>query len=212
MSRGLARVLPWLDRRLALPPARGRWVVVDVETGGLNALKDPLIAIGALGVTDGAVDLADSFEVVLRQPRASAAANIEVHGIGGEEQTQGEEPRAALRAFLGFVRDDPLVAFHAPFDAMVLERALREQLGVAFRRRWLDLADVAPLAWPGRAGRGLDAWLEALGIPMANRHRAIVDCLGTAQLFLAVLREAPRLRAASARALLGLSAGARWLG
>jgi DNA polymerase III epsilon subunit-like protein len=71
---------------------------------------------------------------------------------------------------------------------------------------------VAPLAWPGRAGQGLDAWLEALGIPMANRHRAIVDCLGTAQLFLALLAEMPRLRVRSARDLLALSAGERWLG
>jgi len=186
--------------------------VVDVETSGLNALSDSLIAIGALAVRDGAIDLADSFEVVLRQERASTGANIEVHGIGGGEQLGGEEPRVALERFLEFVRDDPLVAFHAPFDAMVLRRALRERLGRGFRRRWLDLADVAPLAWPGRARGGLDAWLEALAIPMAYRHRAIVDCLGTAQLFLAVLHAAPRLGAGSARALLALSQGDRWLG
>ena len=95
---------------------------------------------------------------------------------------------------------------------MVLKRAIRATLRRGFRRRWLDLADVAPLTFPGRAGRGLDAWLEAFGIPMAYRHRAIVDCLGTAQLLLAVLAEAPRLGTRSAGALLALSAGDRWLG
>ena len=200
------------NARLARPPAEGRWVVVDVETSGLNALEDSLLAVGALAVTDGAVDLADSFEVVLRQSRPSADANIEVHGIGGTEQMRGEDPAAALRRFLDFVRDDPLVAFHAPFDATVLKRAIRGALRQGFRRHWLDLADVAPLAFPGRAGRGLDAWLEAFGIPMAYRHRAIIDCLGTAQLLLAVIAEAPRLKARSARSLLALSAGERWLG
>lgn len=194
------------------PPGHGRWVVVDVETSGLNALQDSLIAIGALAVSDGQVDLADSFEAVLRQDAPSAGHNIEVHGIGGTEQMAGEDPRAALREFLEFIGDDPLVAFHAPFDAMVLGRAVRRELGRPFRARWLDLADVAPLAWPGRAAGGLDAWLEALGIPMAYRHRAIVDCLATAQLFLAVLPEAPRLGAASAGGLLALSGGERWLG
>lgn len=208
----LGALLPWLDARLALAPAEGRWVVVDVETSGLNPLSDSLIAIGALAVIDGAVDLADSFEVVLRQDRPSAPANIEIHGIGGAEQMAGDDPAEALRRFLEFLADDPLVAFHAAFDEAVLHRAMRSALGRGFRRRWLDLADVAPLAWPGRAQGGLDAWLAALAIPMAYRHRAIVDCLGTAQLFLAVLHEAPRLGAASARGLLGLSRGDRWLG
>jgi DNA polymerase-3 subunit epsilon len=208
----LGGLLPWSDPRLARPPAEGRWVVVDVETSGLNPLRDSLIAVGALAVRDGEIDLADSFEVVLRQDRPSTGDNIEVHGIGGTEQLAGDDPAAALRRFLDFVADDPLVAFHAPFDAMVLRRALRERLGRGFRRRWLDLADVSPLAWPGRVKGGLDAWLQALAIPMAYRHRAIVDCLGTAQLFLAVLAEAPRLEARSARSLLALSAGERWLG
>ena len=57
-----------------------------------------------------------------------------------------------------------------------------------------------------------DAWLEALSIPMAYRHRAIVDCLATAQLLVAVLHEAPRLGAPTAKALLSLSQGERWLG
>jgi DNA polymerase-3 subunit epsilon len=203
---------PWLDPALARPAASGRWVVVDVETSGLNVMRDSLISIGALAVNDGAIDLADSFEVVLRQQAPSAGHNIEIHGIGGTEQMEGEDPAAALQAFLRFVGRDPLVAFHASFDSMVLQRALRARLKTAFRRPWLDLADVAPLAWPGRAEGGLDAWLEALGIPMAYRHRAIVDCLATAQLLLAVLREAPRLGAPSARRLLSLSKGDRFLG
>lgn len=205
-------VLPWIDARLARPASSGRWVVVDVETAGLNPAQDALISIGALAVRDARIELADSFEVVLRQEAPSTRLNIEVHGIGGSEQLAGEDPRAALRAFLEFVGHDPLVAFHAPFDSMVLRRALRSYLRVAFRRPWLDLADVAPLAWPGRAEGGLDAWLEALAIPMTRRHRAIVDCLGTAQLLLAVLHEAPRMGAPSARRLLSLSQGDRWLG
>lgn len=187
-------------------------MVVDVETSGLNPLADSLIAIGALAVSDGQIDLADSFEVVLRQGAPSAGHNIEVHGIGGTEQMGGEEPPAALARFLEFIGDDPLVAFHARFDAAVLGRAVRRELRRPFRARWLDVADVAPLAWPGRAAGGLDPWLQALGIPMAYRHRAIVDCLGTAQLFIALLPEAPRLGAATAGRLLALSGGERWLG
>jgi DNA polymerase-3 subunit epsilon len=197
----------------ARPAGSGRWVVVDVESSGLDAGRDALIAVGALAVVDGAIDLADSFEVVLRQVAPSTAANIEIHGIGGTEQREGASPAEALAEFLAFVGKDPLVAFHAPFDATLLRRAIDAHLGIAFRRPWLDLADVAPLAWPRYASRldGLDAWLEQFAIPVAYRHRAIADCLATAQLLLMVLREAPALGAPTAGRLMGLSGAGRWL-
>jgi DNA polymerase-3 subunit epsilon len=187
--------------------------VVDVESSGLDAVNDRLIAVGALAVVDGAVDLADSFEVVLRQDTPSDDDNIEVHGIGGTEQTEGEDPVLALAAFLDFVGKDPLVAFHAPFDATMLRRAVDAHLGIAFKRPWLDLADVAPLAWPKYASRlsGLDDWLEAFSIPVAFRHRAIADCLATAQLMQLVLPHAPGMGAATAGELVALSESNRWL-
>ena len=199
------------DRRR--PVASGRWVVVDVESSGLDAVHDRLIAVGALAVVDGAVDLADSFEVILRQATPSDHDNIEVHGIGGTEQTEGEDPALALAAFLDFVGKDPLVAFHAPFDATMLRRAIDAHLGVAFKRPWLDLADVAPLAWPRYASRlsGLDDWLETFSIPAAFRHRAIADCLATAQLMLLILPHAPGMGAATAGELVALSESHRWL-
>lgn len=198
---------------LSRPAGSGRWVVVDVESSGLDAGRDALIAVGALAVVDGAIDLADSFEVVIRQAVPSSDENIEVHGIGGSEQTAGEAPAQALAAFLAFVGKDPLVAFHAPFDSIMLRRAIDEHLGVAFRRPWLDLADLAPLAWPKYASRldGLDAWLEQFAIPVSFRHRAIADCLATAQLMLMVLAQAPQIGAPTAGRLLGLSGSGRWL-
>lgn len=189
-----------------------RWVVVDVETSGLDATRDRLISIGALGVAGAAVDLSDSFEVVLRQARPSDGANIEVHGIGGTEQLGGSDPAEAMVAFLEFIGKAPLVAYHARFDETVIARAASGVLGLRFARRWLDLADVAPLAWPGRVrGNGLDGWLEAFSIPVSFRHRAIVDCLATAQLLAAVLRDSERLRAPTTGRLLALSGQGRWL-
>lgn len=195
------------------PPAKGRWVVVDVESSGLDAIHDSLIAVGALAVVDGEIDLADSFEVILRQETPSDTENIEIHGIGGTEQTEGEDPAAALAAFLDFVGKDPLVAFHAPFDSTMLRRAIDRHLGVAFKRPWLDLADIAPLVWPKYAARvsGLDGWLETFSIPVAFRHRAIADCLVTAQLMLMVLPGADGIGAPTAGRLLSLSGADRWL-
>ena len=203
------RALPEFGRERRA--AAGRWVVVDVESSGLDAGRDALISVGALGVTDGDIDLADSFEVVLRQEAPSAAANIEIHGIGGTEQMQGNDPAHALADFLDFIGKDPLVAFHASFDSAFLRRAFDRHLGLPFRRPWVDLADIAPLVWPKFASRlsGLDDWLGALSVPVAFRHRAIGDCLATAQLLQMVLSHASEIGASSAGMLVALSGADR---
>ena len=102
-----------------------RFIVVDVESSGLDVFHDRLIAIGAVAVDGGRIALADHFYAVLRQRVASDEANILVHGIGGTAQVEGIEPRAALLAFLEFAGKSPLVAFHAPFDEIMLRRAMR---------------------------------------------------------------------------------------
>ena len=213
VARRIARWRGLADYDRGRPPASGRWVVVDVESSGLDAVNDSLIAVGALAVVDGEIDLADSFEMILRQDTPSTVDNIEVHGIGGTEQTEGADPGEVLAAFLAFVGKDPLVAFHAPFDSTMLRRALDRHLGVDFNRPWLDLADIAPLVWPKYASRlsGLDDWLEAFSIPVAFRHRAIADCLVTAQLLLMVLPACAGIGASSAGSLVALSGADRWL-
>ena len=184
---------PALAARLAaLPrradPAHPRWVVVDVETGGLDPRRDALLAVGAVAVSvaDGTLRLADHFEVVLRQPVASAPANILVHGIGHAAQTGGMPPATALADFLDYLGDSPLVAFHAAFDATALARACRRELGHAFDWRWLDLAYVAPALLPREQRRSLDDWCARFGIVNAQRHHALADALATAELLLAL--------------------------
>jgi DNA polymerase III subunit epsilon len=194
--------------------AAGRWVIVDVETSGLDTDTAALIAIGALAVNRAEIDLADSFEVVLRQPEASTHDNILVHRITGSEQLGGMEPARALVAFLEFIGRSPLVAYHAPFDAKILQRALVAELGLPARLAWVDLAELAPLLLSGRATRlkGLDAWLDALAIPVVHRHRAITDCAATAALFLMAIEAAARQGCRTVADLSRLASSRRWIG
>lgn len=194
--------------------AAGRWVIVDVETSSLDTSTAALIAIGALAVNGGEIDLADSFEVVLRQPEASTHDNILVHRITGSEQLGGIDPAQALVAFLEFIGHSPLVAYHAPFDAKMLQRALMAELGLAARLDWVDLAQLAPLVMAERAKglKGLDQWLEALAIPVVHRHRAITDCAATAALFLMAIEASLRQGCRTVADVSRLAASRQWLG
>ncbi|TCS72143.1 DNA polymerase-3 subunit epsilon [Sulfuritortus calidifontis] len=181
------QALPPAD--LSLPLAQGRYVVVDVESTGLDMRRDRLIAIGAVAVVDGRIRLADSFEIVLRQVQVSAKNNILIHGIGGERQREGVEPAEALLRFLEYLGASPLVAFHVAFDETMIRRACRQYLGIRFRRPWLDLAYVMPGLLPNtnRKHRALDHWTGRFSIGNYARHNALADALATAQLLLAAL-------------------------
>ena len=136
------RELPEVERTAAFDHTR--FVVVDVETTGLNLLTDTLISIGAVAVVNGRIALGDSFSVVLQQRESSRKENILIHGISGSAQREGVPPADALLAFLEYLGKSPLVAFHVAFDETMIRRAMRQYLGISFKRPWLDLAYVLP--------------------------------------------------------------------
>ena len=222
------RALPPLDaageaRRAALaarekidlrqPLAEMRWCVVDVETGGLDAQRDPLLAIGAVTIARQRIALDASLEAGLTQAHSTAAANILIHGISGSEQRAGQTPHEALLAWLEFARGTPLVAFHAAFDQAVLERAVHEQLGLSITAPWFDSAILAPLLFPDAASRcrHLDEWLAHFGIAAYARHGALADAYATAELWLILMQAAQRNKLVTAHDLRALLRARRWL-
>ncbi|MHB1351868.1 MAG: 3'-5' exonuclease [Thiobacillus sp.] len=185
---------------------QSRCVVVDVETSGLDLSRDRLIAIGAVAVARGTVQLGDSLEIVLQQDKVSEKNNILIHGIGGTAQRAGVPPADALLAFLEYLGKDPLVAFHVAFDEPMIRRAMKAFLGLDFSHAWVDLAYVAPALYPrlARRHRSLDDWMGEFEIGNYARHNALADALSTAQLLLALRKRLDTHGSASFAGLKGL--------
>ncbi|MWV14447.1 3'-5' exonuclease [Pseudomonas sp. L-22-4S-12] len=175
-----------------LPLARQRIVVVDLETSGLNLQRDQLLAIGAVVIENGAIDFSQQFECTLRRSGHCASASTLIHGIAPSAIAAGEEPDEALLAFMQFLGDSPLLAFHAAFDQHMLARALKESLGYRLRHPFLDVADLAPLLCPQVNLRraGLDDWLQHFQLQASERHHASADALATAELALILFSKA----------------------
>lgn len=172
--------------------SQARFVVVDVETSGLDSRKDRLLSIGACAVQARRLHAGENYEIVLRRDEAGERDNILIHGIGPQAQAAGETPEESLMGFLEFADKCPLVAFHAGFDQAMLDRELRATLGVRLPNPWLDLALLAPALVPEArlAQAGLDDWLGWSGLRAHARHRAVDDAFVTAELFLMLLARA----------------------
>jgi DNA polymerase III subunit epsilon len=182
--------LPAISEKLTLDQAR--FVVVDVETSGLDVRQDRLLSIGAVAVEARRLRAGENYESILRREQASRRENILIHGIGPQAQAAGKPPEESLMKFLEFIGKAPLVAFHAGFDQAMLDRDLRETLGVRLPNAWIDLAHLAPALLPeARLPRaGLDDWLSYSGLRAHARHRAVDDAMATGELFLILLKRA----------------------
>jgi DNA polymerase-3 subunit epsilon len=198
---------------LKQPLADMRWVAVDVETGGLDVERDPLLSIGAVLIEQGRIVLAPSLEVGLKQAESTDDANILIHGISGSEQRGGQAQPAALLDWLEFAQGAARVAFHAAFDQSVLQREVRAQLGLSVKAPWFDAAVLAPLLFPAAAThcRDLDDWLAHFGIAVYARHGALADAYATAELWLVLLQAAQRENISTPHQLRRLLHARRWL-
>lgn len=203
----------WLRRRAAVTSAANdRWVVLDVETSGMDVASDGLISVGAVALTaDGRIDPGDSIEIVYRQRAASTRANILVHGIGIQAQLRGVEPEQATTTLMDYLRASPLLAFHAAFDRGFLLRTVKMHVNQPLDNPWLDLAQLAPVVQPKVNLKSLDEWLDHYGITVSARHSAAADAFATALLALRLLAAARADGAASFSDLQALARQARWM-
>lgn len=206
------KALPRTDPRT--PLGKLRWVVVDVETGGLNPLADPLLSIGAVEIVEGRIRLGAGFEAHLQQQAVTSHENILIHGLTHSQQLAGTAAREALLDFAEFAACGPFVAFHAGFDRTALQVAMQRELGWDFPGRWLDAAILAPLLFPQWAAecRALDDWLARFGIANYARHSAVADAAATAQLWLILLQAAERQKLRTLKELEALAHARKWLG
>ncbi len=166
-----------------------RFIVFDTETTGLNPSTDRILSIGAISVIGNTLDIADSFEMYLKQDTFNAET-VEIHGILKEGSITKFEEKEAIIKFLDYIKDAVLVAHHAAFDiAMVNESLKRLELprlknksldtGILFKKTTLHKTD--------NKHYGLDELCDTFNIKKHDRHTASGDAYITGLIFLKTL-------------------------
>ena len=206
-------------------PNPDRWVVVDVESSGLNPKRDRLISIAATAIAFDTqrrprISLTDTFEVVIKQPpeivemiefEAIDKSNILIHGIGIGAQQDGVNAEVALGEFLRYVGDSPLIAFHSWFDEILISKALRKVLGRPIHKHWLDLEHLAAVLHKEDHQLPLDVWMQRYDIVCEQRHQAAADVLATAQLLMKLWPMLQKRRATDWKGIKSIANGLKTL-
>ena len=181
------------------------FVVFDLETTGLSAIRSRICELGAVRVRG--LELVDSFQSLVNPRVALPEPIARLTGLREQELRRAPAVRTVLRRFLDFAGDDLLVAHNARFDQSFLERQLLLVQGRRLSEPPLCTAALARRLLEGRIRRvGLSSLANFFGVSTVPCHRALPDAEATAEVLVHLIGLAQELGARRLSELRALAA------
>jgi DNA polymerase-3 subunit epsilon len=173
-----------------LPWREARYVVVDLETTGLDPRLHEIISFAAIPIEEGRVAVGRAQLTFIQPVRMPEAVTIRIHGLRPMDLTEAPPLEKVLDSILEALTGRVLVAHVAAVEVGFLGAALRQH-GLRLRNPVVDTATLgAELrlldAHETPHPIGLSGLARSLGLPVHRPHHADGDALTTAQVFVAL--------------------------
>jgi DNA polymerase III epsilon subunit family exonuclease len=167
-----------------LPKLPRQFVVLDLETTGLDPKRHEIIEIGAIRANLDS-ETHPTFQTLVKP---ESRIPREITAINGITQAMVEESGTdltqALAEFLDFIQDLPLVTFNAQFDMAFLDNAARKH-GLTINNRYTCALQLARKAWPELPSHRLVDLAKLGNLLDDDTHRALGDCRRALTIFIA---------------------------
>ena len=163
-------------------------VAIDLETTGVDPIRDAIIEIGAVrfNIEDG---ILDEFTTLINPRRPIPPPVQRLTDIPEDEVMNAPILEVVASDVESFIGDHPLVGhYSAAFDAPFLDAA-----GIRHSEVIYDTYDLASLLLPGAGQYSLRTLVERFGVSFPVQHRALPDAVAHMELFLALYRRADQL-------------------
>lgn len=152
------------------------YVVFDLETTGISAVKDDIIEISAVKVKGG--EIVDTFSTLVNPGRKIPYYATAVNGITDEMVADAPELREALQGFLEFVGNQVLVGHNIQsFDLHFVENAAEGLFGETVDNDYIDTLYMARSCLPQLHHHKLVDVASYFHISVEGAHRALNDCV-----------------------------------
>ena len=163
-----------------------QYVVVDLETTGLTAARCDIIEIGAI-LVDREASTEHFFQTLVLPTKRIPPHITQINGITQAMVNRSGLPvDRAMREFLAFAGDLPLIAYNASFDMGFLGVAA-ERCNLAVRNQYTCAMKMARRAWPTLENHKLGTVSSALNFRSDDEdegaHRAVGDCRRTVHIY-----------------------------
>ncbi|NCB92133.1 MAG: DUF3072 domain-containing protein [Clostridia bacterium] len=163
------------------------YVVVDLETTGLQPSKDRIIEIGAVKVEGGKP--VDTF-CTFADPKMVIPSNIQALTGITQDMVAGEKtPDQAVKEFIEFCGNMDLMGHNLIFDYSFLKHQAVNQK-MKFEKNGIDTLKIARIVMPELESRSLTSLCEYFSIDRKHAHRAYHDALATHEVYVELQKKA----------------------
>lgn len=166
------------------------YVVFDFETTGFNAGGfDSIIEIGAVKIKDGMI--IEKYDELINPGRPLPQKIIDVTNITDAMLEGKDNEENAVRRFIEWFGDCPMVAHNAKFDVSFLEMAYRKYNFGTFTNSVIDTLELSRTLDNTYARHSLSALVKRYEVPWDENahHRGDYDAEGTALVFYKMLKK-----------------------
>lgn len=156
------------------------YAILDIETTGGQFNEEGITEI-AIYKYDGH-EIVDQFISLVNPEIPIQPFVVKLTGINNAMLQSAPKFFEVAKRIIEITNDCVLVAHNADFDYRILRTEFR-RLGYDFNTKTLCTVELSKKLMPEQLSHSLGKLVRALGIPMADRHRASGDALATVKLF-----------------------------
>ena len=162
------------------------YAILDIETTGGQFNEEGITEI-AIYKFDGH-EVVDQFISLVNPEIPIQPFVVKLTGINNAMLISAPKFYEVAKRIIEITTDCVIVAHNSAFDYRILRTEFR-RLGYNFEARTLCTVELSKKLLPEQPSHSLGKLVRALGIPMADRHRASGDALATIKLFKILLEK-----------------------
>ena len=151
-----------------------KYVVIDIETTGLDPQYDEIIELGALKIENGVI--VDSFSKLIKPKTSISDFITQLTGISNSMVENAPSIEEELPNYLKFINEQNIVGHNVNFDINFIYDNLAKILNKPFTNDYIDTLRLSRKLYPDIKNHKLITVCDYLKINESTHHRALSDC------------------------------------
>ena len=156
-------------------------IVLDVETTGLDYMKERIIEFAAVRLENGKIK--DKYETLINPKQHIRKSSMAVHGITQDMVADAPTEEEVMPKILEFIGDYPIIAHNAIFDYNFINEASKRLYNKPINNQRIDSQMLFKEIYPDLESHGLENLMNKFEVKFDTRHRAMADTMGLAQAY-----------------------------